>query len=561
MKRAFLKISLYVGLLLLWACAKQGFPPGGPVDKTSPRILDTYPANGSTLIPLDTKIEFIFSEGIDRPSCEESIFITPYPGEKVKYKWRGKKLRVQIPGGLLLNRTYVITIGTGSQDRHNNAMKESFSLAFSTGETLDDGIIEGNVYGKGRVEGMQIWAYDIVETPDPNPSTAPPIYITQASADGRFKMSYLALSRYRLFVMNDRDGNGLYDPEYDAIGVASKDVSLAKDNNSIRGLNFQVAVRDTTPPVLKGVSVPDQIHVTLTFSEPMDSTYLSEISDIDIFSPDDSLEIIDLYQDRRNPTYLHLLTKIQQSGKKYTVSVRQGTDLWGLPLVADSSRVEFTGSDRPDSTKPTLLEMTPKDSAKMVSVDGPVNLLFSDFMDTTDFLRHVTLADTLGNRVGLRAVWPNLRNVYCYPNAALGALTDYYFILNVDSVFDYAGNALADTLFKKSFKTLNPDTLSSISGRIHDADSLAVGKFHIRAAEKKGGEYNTWVENDTIYSFKNIMPGLYTLEIFRDEDENGRFSYGRPFPFRPAERFYVYADTIHVRSKWPDEGEDIIFPK
>ncbi|OGC00836.1 hypothetical protein A2V82_01975 [candidate division KSB1 bacterium RBG_16_48_16] len=561
MKKVLLKISPYMGLLLLWACAKQGFPPGGPVDKTSPRILDTYPANGSTLIPPDTRIEFIFNEGIDHPSCEESIFITPYPGEEVKYKWRGKKLRVEIPGGLLPNRTYVITIGTGSRDRRNNAMKESFSLAFSTGENLDDGVIEGNVYGKGRVEGTQIRAYDIVEMPDPNPSATPPIYITQASADGRFKMSYLALSRYRLFAMNDRDGNGLYDPEYDAIGVASKDVLLAKDNNSIRGLNFQVAVRDTTPPVLKDVSVPDRIHLTLVFSEPMDSTYLSEISNVDIFSPDDSLEILALYHDRHNPAYLHVLTKIQQAGKKYTVSVKQGTDLWGLPLVADSSRVEFSGSDRADSTRPAFLEMTPKDSTKTVSVDQSIHLLFSDFMDTTQFLRHVTLMDTLGNKVGLRALWPNLRKVYCYPDTLLGALTDYNFIVNVDSVFDYAGNALADTLFKKSFKTLNPDTLSSISGRIHDADSLAKGRFHIRAAEKKGGEYAIWTENDAVYSFKNVMPGLYTLEIFRDEDEDGRFSYGQPFPYRPADRFYVYSDTIDVRSKWPNEGNDIIFPR
>jgi hypothetical protein len=208
-----------------------------------------------------------------------------------------------------------------------------------------------------------------------------------------------------------------------------------------------------------------------------------------------------------------------------------------------------------------LLEMTPKDSAKIAFVDGPVHLLFSDFMDTTDFLRHATLADTLGNKVGLRAAWPDLRNVYCYPLTLLGALTDYFFSLNVDSVFDYAGNALADTLFRKSFRTLNPDTLSSIAGRIHDADSLAKGRFHLRAVEKKGGEYNIWAKNDSLYSFKNIMPGLYTLEIFRDEDDNGRFSYGQPFPYRPAERFYVYGDSIRVRSKWPDEGEDIIFPK
>ena len=57
-----------------------------------------------------------------------------------------------------------------------------------------------------------------------------------------------------------------------------------------------------------------------------------------------------------------------------------------------------------------------------------------------------------------------------------------------------------------------------------------------------------------------LLPGHYFLDCFRDSDGNGRYSYGHTFPFVPAERFAVYPDTVVLRSRWPNEGNDIILP-
>jgi hypothetical protein len=55
-----------------------------------------------------------------------------------------------------------------------------------------------------------------------------------------------------------------------------------------------------------------------------------------------------------------------------------------------------------------------------------------------------------------------------------------------------------------------------------------------------------------------MLPGSYTIELYRDEDGNGRFNYGGILPFQPAERFWIYPDTIKIRARWPNEGENII---
>ncbi len=561
----FQRISKYLlcsllSSILFFACAKQGFPPGGPIDKKPPYVEETFPLPGSINVAIDTKIEFKFSEAVDHRSCEESIFITPFPGENVKYKWRGKKLRIQIPGGLRANRTYVITIGTGTRDRRNNRMKTSFSLAFSTGSELDQGFIAGKIYGEGNVEGTQVWAYDLSETPEPDPAQIPPLYITQAGEQGDFRLSFLAISRYRVFAIVDRDMNGLYTPQYDAIGVAHRDIALTDSLYQAGNIFFRTSVRDTTPPLLSAAMAPDQHHVDLRFSEPLSPDHLSDPANYLITSDEDTLAIVDAFQDERNAAYVHLTTETQQS-VQYGVQVLKAFDLAGFALGADSAEVTFQGSAVPDSNKPYYLFMIPADSSKMVPLNTSVELFFSETMKRETVEKGFSLSDTVGHRVSGEFSWPNGAHLVFVPDDTLARETFYLVTLPVDSVYDLFGNPLADTLFEKRFTTLNPDTLSAISGQIVDQDTTAIGPFHLRAVATNGTEYELWLPEEGIYHFNNILPGIYNIEIYRDEDKNGQYTFGEPFPFQPAERFYIYADSINVRSRWPNEGNDILFPR
>jgi uncharacterized protein (DUF2141 family) len=130
-------------------------------------------------------------------------------------------------------------------------------------------------------------------------------------------------------------------------------------------------------------------------------------------------------------------------------------------------------------------------------------------------------------------------------------------------VRDIFGNSIADSVFQKHVVTVNPDTFTAIMGSIQDRDTTAQGPFVLRAVSVKNRD-RVWLyeitEDDNDYAFRDIMPGQYIIDVYRDEDENGRFSRGEPFPFQPAERFTVYPDTIEVRARWPNEGNNIQFP-
>ena len=89
---------------------------------------------------------------------------------------------------------------------------------------------------------------------------------------------------------------------------------------------------------------------------------------------------------------------------------------------------------------------------------------------------------------------------------------------------------------------------------------LRFGHITARQVQDSKITYTQILPQPGAYRFNAILPGQYLLECFRDRDGNGRFSPGKPYPYEPSERFIVYSDTVKIRSKWPNEGNDIILP-
>jgi beta-lactam-binding protein with PASTA domain len=136
-----IQLTLLFLILAFLNCAKEGMPPGGPVDTTPPEVLSVSPKPFSTRVDLNSKIEITLSERMSNKPTEESIFISPFPKKPFDYKWKGKKLILSPPEPLLESKTYVVTIGTGARDLRNNHLSKSYTFAFSTGAGLDSGTI------------------------------------------------------------------------------------------------------------------------------------------------------------------------------------------------------------------------------------------------------------------------------------------------------------------------------------------------------------------------------------------------------------------------------------
>jgi hypothetical protein len=147
-------------LLQLNGCASRGRPGGGPVDKTPPEIVFTFPQPDSLNIDQIPQIDIHFSERMDEASVAKSIFTSPPLDYDIDWSG-GEQLSLNLKHELDNDRTYLITIGTGVMDARKNRMNNSFQLAFSTGAYLDRGKLSGHVYGITAKDNFYIYAYQI----------------------------------------------------------------------------------------------------------------------------------------------------------------------------------------------------------------------------------------------------------------------------------------------------------------------------------------------------------------------------------------------------------------
>jgi len=185
--------------LIIVKCATKGRPGGGPVDKTPPEIIYTFPSIDSLGIKNLEEIQVHFSERMDENSVQKALFISPTLDYEIDWSG-GDELTLEIsPDSLRQNQTYVITIGSGAQDSRRNKMTSSFQFAFSTGDYLDQGKISEKIFELKKNDVMYIYAYEYSEndTIDPRYQTAR--FLTQSGEKGHFQLNYLPLKNYRIF--------------------------------------------------------------------------------------------------------------------------------------------------------------------------------------------------------------------------------------------------------------------------------------------------------------------------------------------------------------------------
>ncbi len=559
--KSFLLFTIEV--LFIYSCASQVPPSGGPLDKTLPTIINVIPENKATLVPLDQRIEFEFSEGMTRKGSEKAVFISPDPGDRVKLKWKGRKLRIEFSDSLKVNRTYVITLGTDLKDAHNNSLSQSYTLAFSTGEELSDGKISGRVFAE-KAQGILIWAYILEESKDPNPGQRGGDYITQTDAQGKFKLTNLSEGLYRLFAIRDADNNRFYETGLDGIGVASRDILLTKDSLAVSDINFKVVTKDTIGPALVSVSTQDNARLMLTFDEELSPETVDDINHYKVrvkeSKSEDTLAIRFAYLNALDQKEVAIITETQTPKIDYEIEVQNLTDLSKNLVDSKFNSAEFVGSALPDTFKPKIVSTIPADSTRAVFLNSMIDVYFDEPMNRETFERSFYLRDSTGLAVSGTFDWPTPASVKFTPANSLPSLVTYRVIVRLDSVLDLAGNAAADSTFQIHFTTLNADTLSSLSGTVVDPDSTANGRIFLKAQQnaKDGQTYEIQLSEPGPYEFSGILPGTYSLEGFRDRDNNGGYSFGQAFPFQPAERFVVYPDTIKIRARWPNDGNDIV---
>jgi hypothetical protein len=528
--------AILAALVLFVSCARQMAPPGGPADMIAPYVIQTYPANDSVGVDIETAIRIQFSENMDRRSVEEAIFISPQSAQVPKFRWRGHELEIRLLGGLRPDRTYVITVGQASSDEWRNRMLASHTFRFSTGDVVNQGELWGRVvWSKEQIGQAFAWFYDLDVVPEPDVANDLAHYVTQPDAGGHFRFSGLGVGVYRVFVFLDADQNQTYTSGIDALAVPPQDVTVDSAQKTVRLGDLKGVVRDTSGPVLSAVRTSDQNHILMRFQEPVRIETAPTVS---------ALKVLSVYQDV-DSSRVGIVTQTQKSGQVYDVRLAVTDPYGNRSLVQTSVR----GDASADKRVPEVLAIKPKLLATQIFPNAPLEMIFSDAMASDIATPFWEVSDT--------TLSPEGHFEWLAPNRLIFTPNDSWPIGQVrltskrGLVKDLAGNVL-DTPVVFDFAVIDTQAVGRIAGIV---DSL--NKKRVVEAVSVEGEplfYQALVGlNDSTFVIQNVLPGLYRVSGFVDANNNGLWDAGSVWPFVASEVFFSASDTVEVRARWQSD--------
>ena len=239
MKRKIYAVFLIAGLLA-GACAKQGFPSGGPKDETPPKVLGATPPSGTTGWT-GKEFAILFDEYVSVKDADKNILVSPPMDTKPEYGTRGRAVVVKLKDSLRANTTYLFQFKGAIVDFNEGNPLESYEYVFATGSSIDSMTLRGQVldalthrpykseggitvvaYGTdqmARFDSVQSRYLDSLGAADSAYRAAgdcvvdsiaakeKPMYMTRCDQEGRFEMNHLREGRYRVLAFEDGDNN------------------------------------------------------------------------------------------------------------------------------------------------------------------------------------------------------------------------------------------------------------------------------------------------------------------------------------------------------------------
>ncbi len=287
-------IPLFV-VVLLWNCAQQGSPSGGPRDEDPPRVTESGPANYSVRFSAN-KISITFDEFIVLDNVNQELIVSPPMEEKPKIRLRKKTIIIELLDTLKENTTYTLNFGSSIKDLHEGNKLLNFEYVFATGDVLDSLSVKGTLrYAEDLSvpeDPISIMLYDDLN--DSVPLKNIPLYIGRSDDSGVFSVNNLRPGLYKVFALKDGNYNFLFDLPGEEIGFL--DSSLIVNAEFARSILEAKELLDSTGQTSDTMQVPvDTMQVLVdSLLIPVDTTGMASDSLVDK-GPDLNSIYIDLF--------------------------------------------------------------------------------------------------------------------------------------------------------------------------------------------------------------------------------------------------------------------------
>lgn len=571
-------VSLIVGLS---RCANIGFPEGGPVDETPPRLINSTPPLNATNFEGD-EIRLEFNELIVLKDAFQKVVVSPPVNTPPVIRGMGNRVTVEFEEELQPATTYTIDFADAIQDNNEGNILEGFSFSFSTGETQDSLEVSGQVFDAfthAPVAGVMVMAHSNLS--DTAFTHVIPPRVAKTNELGQFTIRNLAEGQYRIFALEDVNRDYKFDQPGERIGWLDELVEPSFEyRDHVDSVFTEVAdslVLDTILFSKKLAYIPDSIQLFL-FQEDYKEQYLES-------RDRKERNRLDFFFNRPLEKTAQVSIINAEPGKEdwfvYEQSLNHDTVMVWLSdsslIERDSLTVELVFPVR-DSLK-NLVDQ--KDTLKMfhrkieerrrgrkddeeekepivdpLRVRGPGGKLeigsvpFFNFPAPLaevylDSIELSMLVDSLYQPVSFDLIQDTLRiRQFALAHDWIPE-TSYQFVVDSGAFRDIYGRV--NNLIEGQI-TVQPED----SYGVLYVDSRGMGEnalLQVLDSKENVLRQGLIPENGKL-AFRYIKPGKYFLRILMDRNQNGKWDTGDFSEGKKAEQVLYYPDVIEIRANW-----------
>lgn len=584
---------LGAALLLLSSCAKMGSPDGGWYDETPPKVVGASPADKAINVK-SKKVNIYFDEFIKLENASEKVVVSPPQLEAPIIKGEGKRISVELQDELIPNTTYTVDFSDAISDNNEGNPLGNYTYSFSTGDVIDTMEVSGTVLEAENLEpikGILVGLYS--NQADSAFTTESMLRVSRTDSRGRFVIKGVAPGSYRVYALQDQDGNYIYSQKSEKLAF-NHDIIVPSSRPDVR--------QDTTwvdTLHIKNINqveytrfLPDNIILTAFTEKLTDRQFLkAERKEADHFSlfftyGDDRLPeikglnfdekdafIIESSADKDTITYwLKDTALVNQDTLRMDLCYRATDSLGVLRNVVDSAfevLSKDTYAKRIKRAEKELKEWKSKQEKrkkrgeKYDSIMAPKPMEFSvkvnsqmDPDQNVDFVFNKPLAklDTAGIHLYAKhdTLWYRspfeINKIADHTYQLKGEWRpEIEYSLEVDSAAfaDIYGNVSA--AYKQGFKVKSMDEYSTLLLNLASLNDTSVVVQLLDKSDKVVKEVAT---NNGVAEFFYIKPETYYLRLYVDSNHNGKWDTGEYKADRQAEAVYYYPEKIECRAKW-----------
>jgi len=592
-----MKKLLYIVCLVcaIVSCARMGQPDGGWYDDDPPRIIGSTPADGATGVTTK-KITIQFDEYIKMTNATEKVIVSPPQLEMPEIKEAGKKIVVELKDSLKPNTTYTIDFSDAITDNNEGNPLGNYTFTFSTGEQIDTFEVAGNVLDASNLEpvkGIQVGLYD--DLSDSAFKTKPLLRVSRTDGRGRFVIKGVAPGEYRVYALQDADGNYVFNQKSEMIAFSHQTYRPSSKPDIRQDTIWKDTLHiDNIIQVPYIHYYPDDI-VLLAFQEVQTDRYLlkqPERTEPNRFTlyfsyGNPELPVIRGLNFNEQDAFI-----LESSEKKDTLTywlrdtmlVNQDTLQMELSyLMTDSAGLLYTQVDTVDVLAKTSYEKRMKERKKTIeewekkqeklkkrgedydSIMPPEPLkvkynvkqqMDPDYLATFEMPTPLARCDTSAIHLYTKidTLWYNTPYEFRRKDSTLRTYEfiaewqpDTEYSLEIDSAAFVDIYGFASVAYKQGIKVRSMDDYATLLMQLNGINDTTVivelldkGDKAIKQVRVQGGNAE----------FFYLTPGSYYLRAFVDRNGNGKWDTGCYDDDLQAEEVYYYPQAIECKAKF-----------